>query len=312
MSDARPSAPPRHHCMVVYARYPLAETRVQREAEALVAAGYRVTVLSLRRESEPARERYRGVDVVRLPVTPEKRSLARQFWSYVRFGARAGRELARRRSMPFTSVQVHNLPDFLVFAAIVPKLRGVPVLLDLHDLMPEFFAGRFPGRGGGVAARAIAAQERWACRFADHVITVSDHWRSALIARGVPAARCSVVMNVADGAVFRPVPRPDRDDDGFRLIYHGTLTRRYGPDLAIEAVGRLREELPAVSLTIIGRGDDLDALGAMRVRLGLTDRVGSATSWSWPRTSRPSSRRPTPGSFPTATTSSPTGCSPRS
>lgn len=262
--------------MVVYARYPLGETRVQREAEALVDAGYEVDVVCLRGDGEPARERYRGVEVHRLPMNLDKRSLARQFSNYLRFTARAGVFLAKRhRSRPYSSVQVHNLPDFLVFSAIVPKLRGVPVLLDLHDLMPEFFAGRFTGRGSPWLARAIALQERLACRFADHVITVSDHWRQTLIRRGVRPERCSVVMNVADERIFSPVPSPPHE--GFELIYHGTLTRRYGLDLAIEAVGELREEIPGLRLTIIGRGDDLPALTELRERLALGDVVDLRT-----------------------------------
>ncbi len=138
-ADVRP-----RHCMVVYAYYPLTETRVQREAEALVDAGYAVDVICLRDQSEQMRERYRGVEVHRLPVGIDKASLGHQFLSYVRFCVLAAGHLARlQRQRPYDTVQVHNLPDFLVFSAIVPKLKGVPVLLDLHDLMPEFFASRF-------------------------------------------------------------------------------------------------------------------------------------------------------------------------
>ncbi len=73
---------------------------------------------------------------------------------------------------------MHNLPDFLVFSALPTKLRGVPVILDLHDLMPEFFAGRFgSGRAAAWIGRLVRLQERVSCRFADHVITVSEHWR---------------------------------------------------------------------------------------------------------------------------------------
>jgi glycosyltransferase involved in cell wall biosynthesis len=259
--------------MVVYARYPLGETRVQREAEALVDAGWQVDVLCLRGEGESAREHVRGVEVHRLPMGHDKRSLGRQFASYLRFLWLAGRHLARlHRRHAIDCVQVHNLPDFLVFAALGPKLRGAPVIIDLHDLMPEFFSGRFGSGGRSWLSTLIRWQERAACAFADHVVTVSAHWRDALIERGVPARKVSVVMNLADERVFTPLPR-ERDDDAFELIYHGTLTRRYGLDLAIEAVAALRDDLPDLRLTIIGRGDDLTALEAMRDRLGVTDVV---------------------------------------
>jgi glycosyltransferase involved in cell wall biosynthesis len=263
------SARPRH-CMVVHAYYPLTETRVQREAEALVAAGNAVDVICLRGTGEAARERHRGVDVHRLPVRIDKSGLGRQFLSYLRFFVLATVRLAAlhlRRH--YRSVQVHNLPDFLVFCALVPKLAGVPVILDLHDLMPEFFTARFgPGRRCSLA-RLIRLQERLACRFADHVITVSEHWRRALIHRGVSPERCSVVMNVADERIFTPHRRTVPAGTDFRLIYHGTVTERYGLDLAIRAIDQVRDEIHGVHLTIMGNGDHLPALKELRRRLGL-------------------------------------------
>src|SRR5262249_59496544 len=154
-------------------------------------------------------------------------------------------KLHRRRR--YRVIHVHNLPDFLVFAAAIPKLRGVPVILDLHDLMPEFYRGRFEGNGSGLGW-AIRLQERLSRRFADHVITVSEQWRTALVGRGVPEGKCSVVMNVADERVFAPRPSAASSSE-FRLLYHGTVAYRYGLDLALEAVAKVRAEIPEIRLT---------------------------------------------------------------
>jgi glycosyltransferase involved in cell wall biosynthesis len=259
--------------MVVHAYYPLAETRVQRQAEALARAGYAVDVICLRDDGEPARERAGGIEVHRLAVRVDKRSLAHQFLSYMHFFVRAAARLTRRHLRePYRSVQVHNLPDFLVFCALVPKLQRVPVVLDLHDLMPEFFAGRF-GSGNRRVARLIAWQERMACRFADHVVTVSEHWRDTLVARGVAPEKCSVVMNVADDRIFTPRAAARRSDATFRLIYHGSVTPRYGLDLAIRAVGLLRDEIPGIRLTVLGRGDHMPELERLRRELHLEHEV---------------------------------------
>jgi glycosyltransferase involved in cell wall biosynthesis len=260
--------------MVVYAHYPLGETRVQREAEALLDAGFDVDVICLRGEGEAKWERHHGVEVHRVPLALEKRSLARQLLGYLRFFALATARLTaldRRRS--YDSVQVHNLPDFLVFCAIVPKRRGAAVILDLHDLMPEFFAGRFGSGRHRSIAWLVRAQERVACRFADHVITVSDHWRDALIARGVRPESCSVVMNVADERVFAPRAAAPPADGTFRLVYHGTVAHRYGLDLTLHAVAALRDSIPGLSLTIIGRGEQMATLFDLRRSLGLQEQV---------------------------------------
>jgi glycosyltransferase involved in cell wall biosynthesis len=261
------------HCMVVYAYYPLGETRVQREAEILAKAGYAVDVICLRAYGELPRERYRGVEVHRLPLRRDKRNLAFQLLSYLRFMLRASARLTKLHlDHPYRTVQVHNLPDFLVFCAIVPKIKRVPIILDLHDLMPEFFAGRFGSGRKGLAARMIRWQERAACRFADHVITVSDHWRTALVQRRVSPDKVSVIMNVADQSIFRPrAPRPRGPE--FCLIYHGTVTYRYGLDLALRAVAIVRDEIPSIRLTIVGNGDQMQRLFDLRRALRLENFV---------------------------------------
>jgi glycosyltransferase involved in cell wall biosynthesis len=263
----------RRHCMVVFARYPLTETRVQRQAEALVDAGYAVDVICLRDRGERPRERYRGVEIHRLPMRLDKRSLGHQLLAYARFFVLATARLtALQLRHRYHTVQVHNLPDFMVFCALVPKLQGVPVILDLHDLMPEFFAGRFGADRHRWLGMLIRWQERLACGFADHVVTVSEHWRRALLERGVEADRCSVVMNVADERIFTRRSRPPRVGS-FELLYHGTVTRRYGLDLAIRAVDEVRHEIPGIRLTILGKGDDMPALIDLVRRLNLQDRV---------------------------------------
>jgi glycosyltransferase involved in cell wall biosynthesis len=254
--------------MVVHAYYPHTETRVQRQAERLVDAGYQVDVVCLRARGELRREQYRGVEVHRLPAGVHKSTLAAQLASYVWFAACATAYVgALERRHHYDSVQVHNLPDFLVVSAAYPKLRRVPVVLDLHDLMPEFFAGRFGSARSRLLARLVAAQERLACRAADRVVTVSDHWVQALVARGVPREKCHVVMNVADERIF--TPQSPAGGAGLRLVYHGTATERYGLDLALRAVARVRHDVPGVHLTILGRGDHMPALFALRRELGL-------------------------------------------
>lgn len=270
---------PKRHCMVVLACYPGAETRVQRQAEALVARDQIVDVICLRGPEESARECHRGVEVYRLnvPVAAKAKSLPNTGLMYLHFFVQAFLKLALLSTRhPYNVVQVHNLPDFLVFCAFVPKLQGVPIVLDLHDLMPEFYAGRGAVEGfPRWLAKGVNLQERLACRFADHVITVSEHWRQALIGRGVPAGKCDVVMNVPDDGVFRPArERPGPGNGGkFRLLYHGTLVYRYGLDLAIRAVDLVRHEVPGVHMTISGVGNYLPELNNLTRDLGLDGHV---------------------------------------
>jgi glycosyltransferase involved in cell wall biosynthesis len=189
-------------CMVVHAYYPLGETRVEREAHALIARGYEVDVICLRKEGEPAVDFQDRINIHRLPVKRHKRSgLAVQLFEYLVFFILAFVKLtALHLQRRYLIVQVHNLPDFLVFAALVPKVTGARVILDLHDLMPEFCAARFNSDVNSWLVRLVRWQEQLSCRFADHVITVTERWRERLVKRGLPAEKVTVVMLDADGS----------------------------------------------------------------------------------------------------------------
>ena len=123
------------------------DSRVRREAEALVRAGHPVEVFALRRPGDPSEGVLDGVVIHRLDVRRHQGAgITVYLREYLDFLARATIALARvHRARRFGLVHVDTLPDFLVFAAMPLKLAGVPVLLDLHEAMPEFFRARFPG-----------------------------------------------------------------------------------------------------------------------------------------------------------------------
>jgi glycosyltransferase involved in cell wall biosynthesis len=275
----------KRHCMVVHAYYPLGETRVEREARALIERGHEVDIICLQfPDEEPSEDTVGGAHVYRLPVRRHKRSgLAVQLLEYLAFLALAFVRLTRLHLLRrYAVVQVHNLPDFLIFVALIPKLSGARLILDIHDLMPEFYAARF---GTGMAAwpvRLIRWQEWISCRFADHVITVTEPWRETLIERGVPAAKVTVVMNVADESIFHRDPAvqsQSRDDGHFHLIYHGNLTKRYGVDLVLQAVDQVRGQIPNIRLTVHGAGEYLRELKDLAVDLGLQKHVLFSTDF---------------------------------
>ena len=238
------------------------DTRVEREAHAILQRGYKVDVICVGEPGEPSREVLDGLTFYRLRLARRRgMGAAIQLLEYITFLVVAGVKLClldlRRR---YDVVHVHNVPDFLVFAAIWPKLRGARVILDIHDLMPEFFASRFGGGGSSRLGGLVRLQERLAIAFADHVITVTEQWRQQLVDRGVQPAKVSVVMNLPNDEIFRPIPLVARTpDEPYTLLYHGTLTHRYGIDLLIEAVARARDEIP-VRLLIHGRGESLPIL----------------------------------------------------
>ena len=131
-------------CMLVYAFYE-SDTRVLQYAKVLAERGDSVEVFAVRREGTPSFEVMDGVEVYR--IQRRKVNERGRFGYLVRillFLLRAAFVLTKRQlSKPYDVVHVHSVPDFLVFAALVPKLLGVRVILDIHDILPEFYASKF-------------------------------------------------------------------------------------------------------------------------------------------------------------------------
>lgn len=274
----------KRHCMVVHAYYPIGEPRVEREALALVAKGFQVDLICLKDQGEPETEQIEGINIYRLPVRRHKgKGIFIQLLEYFSFFFLAFFKLTSLQwKKHYAVVQVHNLPDFLIFCAMIPKIMGARLILDLHDLMPEFYAGRFNQDLNALPIRLLRLQERISCAFADQVITVTSLWRETLIQRGIPAEKIVVVMNVANDRIFQRQMRsnlPSGNGQPFRLIYHGTLAERYGIDLAIRAVDQLRASIPNIHLTIHGKGEYLETLVQLKDQLDLGPYVVFSTQY---------------------------------
>jgi glycosyltransferase involved in cell wall biosynthesis len=264
--------------MVVHAHYPLGEPRVEREARAAAWAGCTVDVICLGAPHEARSELIDGIRVTRLPVEHVRGAGAGQLVrEYVGFTLRATRETLRlQRRHRIDVVHVHAPPDFLITSAVLPRLRGSGVILDIHDLSPDMFDVRFGNRRlAGVVERFLRLVERAACGVADRVITVHDAYRNELVAHGVPLDRIEVVMNAVESeAVDRArAATPAADSDSFVLAYHGTVTHWYGVDLLVEAVARLEGRVPQARALILGAGDALAAAEDLAQRLGIADKV---------------------------------------
>ena len=266
----------RHVCMVAYTQY-ATDARVRREAETLASHGFHVRCLTNRNGAAPRKFTLEGVEVEELDVPKYRgKSTAAYMASYLRFllsSSAACLRLLRRGELDV--VHVHNLPDFLVFAALVPRLAGSKVVLDIHDSVPETFEAKFSGRR--LLQKALRLEERLSALVAHRVICVNHPQRATLVGRGLRESKTFISMNVPDPRIFvqqreqgteRVGPR-----DAFDIVYHGTMADRLGVDLVIQAIGRLRERVPGLRLHLWGNGDDLPAFQRLAQSLGLEDSV---------------------------------------
>ncbi len=151
---------------------------------------------------------------------------------------------------------VLNMPNFIVFAAIPAICLGKKVILDNHDSVPETYLAKFSTGRPGNLYKLLCMEERISCGIADRIICVNHPQMEALVRRGMPAGKIVVSMNVPDPRLF---PKTDGKTGGdgktIRIVYHGTITKRLGIDLAIRAVARLLKHFPPTWIIISGRDD---------------------------------------------------------
>jgi glycosyltransferase involved in cell wall biosynthesis len=255
-----------------------ADTRVKREAYAAAATGRRVAVIALRGPGERSVERLGAVTVIRVPGGKARGGPISYLRAYADFTLRCRDLLAHHPRLAHARlVHVHTLPDVLVWAARPAQRRGARVILDLHEILPEFTRAKYPGLLGGVAAHAARAVERWARRRADVTITVNAPIEQLLAARpiGRPEQRV-VIHNSADPDDFGPQRPPTArvsNRGPLELVYHGSLTPLYGLVVAVRGVAIAGERGCAVHLTLLGEGPHRPALEQLVGRLGLVANV---------------------------------------
>jgi glycosyltransferase involved in cell wall biosynthesis len=266
-------------CIVVQNYYDI-DIRVRRKAEALVAAGYEVDVLALRATADgPSSYVLSGVQVYTMSLGKQRGSLGRYLYEYLAFLSWATVKLIRLHGRrKYVVIDTNNLPDFLVFAGAWPKLRGAKVVFDMHEITAEFFMSKYQVGQRHWLSRLTRSIERVSMWYADHVITINQPIQQLLATRGLPPAKCTVIMNAVDEELFRTGPEKLAKDpsDGkatFVMMYHGTLTNIYGLDIALEAFGQVQQNMPGAEFWILGKGPEEKALREQAIRLGLESKV---------------------------------------
>jgi glycosyltransferase involved in cell wall biosynthesis len=261
-----------------------ADPRPRRAAEAFCNAGMKVEVICLSDQGSPKSETFKGIEIERIPLRHHRGSKIAYILRYclfilLVFTKLAVRSFARR----YAVVHIHNMPDILVFAALVPKLFGAKIILDLHDPMPELMMTIFNLRKQSWAVKFMARLEKWSIAFADAVLTVNRACEKLFSSRSCLASKITVVMNSPDENIFRYVPAKisgDAHARPFVIMYHGTLVERNGADLAVEALLKVRRSIPVVELRIYGpRTSFLEQVMSMATEKG----IGKAVHYLGPR-----------------------------
>jgi hypothetical protein len=180
-------------CMLAYTNCE-SDNRVRRYAETLARRGAEVDVIALCGNSRQREKQINGITVSRI----QNRDFNdRSKWTYasrlLRFLCRSSVSMARLHIRNrYDVIHVHNMPDFLVFAAWYPKLTGARLILDIHDIVPERFANEFKTRLRTAYVKLLQAIEKMSASFVDHVMVSNRLWRDTVSARSLEQGNCFV------------------------------------------------------------------------------------------------------------------------
>ncbi len=260
--------------MVAYTHY-LSDARPRREAEALARRGDQVDFIALAEPGRPAEETIEGVHVFRTRASRYRGgSLVSYSAGYLKFLLAASYKVARMHAREhYDVVYVHTMPDFMVLTGLIPRLSGAKIVLNIHDMMPELYMSKFGLSASHPLIRFLGLQEQLSIRLADKVISVHDPHCSVLVRRGAPRGKITVLPNVPDPLVFHTDPAAVPADDAFRIVYHGTIARRLGLDLAVSAFAKAAAACPNARLEIFGDGDAAGEVAAAIEASGVADRI---------------------------------------
>jgi glycosyltransferase involved in cell wall biosynthesis len=258
-------------CMILQDYYPK-DIRVHKEVMALASRGHQVSVIALRGHNEAGEEVLDGVKIYRAALSKKRAGILRYLYEYAAFFLYSTYKLNMLDlKEKFDVLHINTLPDFLVFSAFIQKLKGRKVILDMHEIMPEFYMSKFAVGPRHPVVRLMVFLERISLKYADEVITINEPIKRIFKRRAIPDKRITVVMNTVDGSTAQA--RAKQAHETLNCVYHGTLTDLYGVDTAIKGFAAAYRKRNDMLFHIFGNGPQLPLLKSLVKELNIQQAV---------------------------------------
>jgi len=244
-----------HYCTISFSTYDT-DLRVKRYAEAMI--GTAETVQGIGLANGVVKQKVgmnKGVTVYYADAKRDgEKNRSAYFINLLKFAIKATFILLKNQfRFRYSIIHVHNLPDFLVFVTIIPKLLGTKVILDIHDIMPELYCERFKKPITSLLAKTMFCLEKISLHYADYVVVANELWRKKLITRtGIQPQKCTSILNYPNLSYYKAIaPDPARKE--LRLVYPGHLSYHHGLDIAIKAFSIVLQQVPDAQFNIYAR-----------------------------------------------------------
>jgi glycosyltransferase involved in cell wall biosynthesis len=255
----------------------LRDTRVRKEARALLAAGYDVSVISPKQVGESWHQVKDGVSLYRFPVCSIDHGFLGYLMEYAcgMLGIMVLSVVALLREN-FDIIHVANPPDCLVPLLSVYKLAGKLVIFDQHDLSPELYSAKF--EGSRLVTRLMLSLEWYSYKLANHVIVTNESYKKLAMRRGLlRESEVTVVRNGPDlrSPSWTEIDLELREKSPNIIAFAGVTGFQDGLDYLCQSLHHLRYSLHHENFycVILGDGDALPAIKSLARELLLDDKI---------------------------------------
>ncbi len=251
----------KRYCHIFFDEFPK-DSRIRRYTNILLEQGYNVFIICLKTSGKKFVEKQKNLFVYRIPIKKKRGSFSRRLFEYVVFQVLTFFLVSYIKiRYNATIYHVHTLPDFLVFSCLLPKLLGSKIILDFHELFPEFMLQHKPHLSfNSLLVKIILTQEKMSFMFADEIIAFHEPAKNILEKRIPSKKKISVIMNGVDVNEIKNYKK--RYDGKFNIIYNGTINYNLNLTLVVKALSLIKKNEPEIykniQFLIYGDGPDID------------------------------------------------------
>jgi glycosyltransferase involved in cell wall biosynthesis len=137
------------------------------------------------------------------------------------------------------------------------KMTKAATLLNIHGIIPvEYLMDAPRNRTFRSMMYKNLANTIRSCKQADKIVTFSEFMRNQIVTwYGVRREKIAVIPNGVDLKRFSASTKRQKLDGDPAILYFGYLSNLKGIDLMIDAISRLRLELPNLKLHLVGHGN---------------------------------------------------------
>ncbi len=248
------------------------DARVIRAAKAASEADFSIDFYTLNEDNSFSID---GVNIIRSKQYQIRAGFIKYIISYLKFFLfclyNVSKNYFKKR---YAVCHINNMPNFLVFSCIIPKLFGAKLILDVHDLIEELMEVRFCNKN---FRSILRFEERISANFCDVIISVNELHKERFKKIGI-RKKIIPILNISDSKSVDNIGKKFNNKT-VKIVYAATITKQVGIETLIYSIYKLRERINNFKLFIYGDGPSLKENIRLVNKLNLNNIIIFSKRW---------------------------------